>query len=76
MSRYTAKRENGIEIAYGHDHATGFFFQIFDDSSEDGLVLDECSMFTKMSNAKMIGLMKEHNLPEDHIAHVVMDLPF
>ena len=79
MSRYTKKLDNGKEVAYGFDHATGYFFQVFDvpdDDGEDHLLIDECSMLTNMSNGKMLELMNIYELPESHIESVAMDLSF
>ena len=79
MSRYSKTLDNGKEIAYGWDHVTGYFFQVFDvleDHDEDEhLLINECSTFTKMSNGKMLELMSVYNLPESHIERVAMDLP-
>lgn len=78
MSRYKKELDNGKIIAYGHDHATGYFFQVFDavdKDEEDYLLIDECSTFTKMSNGKMVELMDAYGLPESHIEQVAMDLP-
>jgi|TARA_R110000772_G_scaffold165696_1_gene277393 hypothetical protein len=78
MSRYTKELDNGKVIAYGYDKATGYFFQVFDvsdENKEDNLLIDECSMFTNMSNGKMIELMNVYELPESHLELVAMDLP-
>ncbi len=78
MSRYTKQLENGKEVAYGFDHAFGYFFQVFDVPDDDGeeiLLVDECSTLTKMSSGKMLHLMDIHKLPESHIEMVAMDLP-
>ena len=78
MSRYSKKLENGKIVAYGYDHITGYFFQVFDrvgSVEEDYLDIDECSTFTKMSNSRMIELMEMYNSPETHIEQVVRDLP-
>lgn len=80
MSRYTKQSEDtNYTIAYGYDHATGYFFQVFDNNVKDDgddLVLDECSMFTKMSNGYMIELMQKYNVDENHIGRVILDLDF
>ena len=78
MARYSKKLDNGKTVAYGYDHVTGYFLQVFDvvdKDEEDYLLLDECSTFTKMSNGKMIELMDVYKLPESHIEDVAMDLP-
>lgn len=79
MSRYSKKLDSGKEVVYGWDHATGYFFQVFDVPDEDVeddeyLLINECSMFTSMSNGKMIELMTVYGLPESHIERVAMDL--
>ena len=78
MSRHVINKEDGKDIAYGHDHAMGYFFQVFDGVDEDGednLVVNEDSMFTGMSNGRMLELMEEHKVNENHIAIVALDLP-
>ena len=78
LARYSKTLDNGKTVAYGYDHVTGYFLQVFDVVDKDGedyLLLDECSTFTKMSNGKMIELMDVYKLPESHIEDVAMDLP-
>jgi hypothetical protein len=79
MSRHFKKIDDQVQIAYGHDHATGYFFQLFDQNNgkeeEDYLVLDECSTFTSMNKAKMVKLMQENKISIQHIQQVVLDLP-
>ena len=78
MSRYTKELDNGKVIAYGFDNTTGYFFQVFDvpdENEEEYLLIDECSLLTKMSNGKMIELMDVYKLPNSHIERVAMDLP-
>ena len=81
MSRYTKQSEDGNHtIAYGYDHTSGYFFQVFDnnikDDEEDWPILDECSRFTKMSNGKMLEYMEKYKVNEDHIIKVTLDLTF
>ena len=79
MSRYVKNLGPGKDIAYGHDHATGYFFQLFDGVDEDGndkLSIDECSLFTKMSKGRMIELMIQYTCPEEQIDLVLLDLEF
>ena len=81
MSRYNKflKRGSTDSVAYGFDNATGYFFQVFEGVDEHGLeilTVDECSLFTKMSNARMIELMTEYDADQDHIDLVSVDLPF
>ena len=80
MSRHVILQEDGSTVAYGHDHATGYFFQVFapesDDEQEEKLLIDEDSMFTSMSNGKMLQLMQKYNVPEPHCLAVSLDLKF
>jgi hypothetical protein len=78
MSRFTKDLEEERYVAYGFDHATGYFIQVFEAPDEDGedvLSVDECSMFSKLTKGKMVDLMQEHELPQEHIDQVLMDLP-
>ena len=79
MSRYTKILPDGKEIAYGHDHTCGYFFQVFAEE-QDGIVetllVDECSTFSKMSKNKMLELLQEYQLPVKHQELVAFDLPF
>lgn len=80
MSRYTKQlEEKDYTIAYGFDHASGYFFQVFDNNPEDeddDIILNECSIFTGMSNGDMIDLMTKYKVDDNHIAQVMLDLPF
>lgn len=81
MSRHIKKlEEKNQTIAYGFDNIFGYFFQIFDDNpdveEEKRMILDECSTFTGMSNGKMLELMLEHEVDENHSAAVALDLTF
>jgi hypothetical protein len=78
MSRYTKQLEDGRSVAYGYDHAIGYFIDVFGIPDEEGIsesLVEESSMFTNMSNGKMIELMDLFALPESHIEQVAMDLP-
>jgi hypothetical protein len=78
MSRYTKQLEDGRSVAYGYDRALGYFIDVFGIPDEQGVsesLIEESSMFTHMSNGKMIELMDLFALPESHIEQVAMDLP-
>ena len=77
MSRYTKEISRQYSIAYGFDHASGYFFQKFDElAEEEELVINECSAFSGLTNGGMIELMEEYGVNKDHIFKVVCDLPF
>ena len=78
MSRYTKDLKDGRYLAYGFDHALGYFFDLFGIPDEKGSaehLIEETSLFTKMSNGKMLELMDTFDLPESHIEMVSMDKP-
>jgi hypothetical protein len=78
MSRYTQKLENGKSVAYGFDNALGYFIDVFSVPDSEGkheLLIDESSVLTGMSNGKMMELMAEYEVPQEHIDKVGLDLP-
>ena len=77
MSRYSKLLKNGKEIAWGFDHALGYFFQVFDVPDEDGedVLLVDRSSWQGMSNGEMLELCDTYGVPESHIEAVAMDLP-
>ena len=82
MSRYVKDINEHKSIAYGFDHAIGYFFQIYDDRLEEtepesnGLELDLSSRLTRMSNGKMLELMEQYDVEYKHIMAVAADLAF
>jgi hypothetical protein len=81
MSRYFKQiEEKNLSVAYGFDRAMGYFFQVFDenklDDDEERLIIDEDSLLTGMSNGRMLELMVEYDVNEDHRLAVTLDLPF
>lgn len=81
MSRYeyTLKEpKNGITcIAYGWDHATGYFFQAFD-ATDDDPKIDLDSMFHNLSGPKLAQQLDEFDvpIPAMHRASMLLDLSF
>ena len=80
MSRYVKDIEDGrLTVAYGFDHVTGYFFQVFDNHAERGedlLIIDQDSYMTGMSNGDMLSLMEEYGADSVHKSKVALDLPF
>lgn len=78
MSRHVIEKSDQA-IAYGFDHAEGYFFQLMEIDPKtneiEQFIIDESSLMTKMSNGKMLELMTKYNLPYSHIQRVAMDLP-
>ena len=77
MSRYTKTLENGKTITYGFNPTLGYFLDVIGISNKGKakILIEESSLHTKMSNAKMIELMTIYELPESQIDSVVMNLP-
>ena len=81
MSRYkvTATIPSGetAEAAYGYDHATGYFIQVFDPKDEDNLLVDEDSMFTGLGNYKLLALLDHYHItiPLSHTDKISGDWP-
>jgi hypothetical protein len=79
MSRYIKKIDEDRELIYGHDHALGFFYEIWDfskgEEDHECLMEDKSSMFG-LSRGGMIEKMEEHGVRKDHIQMVALDLPF
>lgn len=74
MSRHVEE----LIVAYGFDNTEGYYFQLYKINPDDEVeqfIIDESSLLTKMSNARMLELMKKYKLPESHIQKVAMDLP-
>ena len=74
MSRHVEE----LIVAYGFDNTEGYYFQLYKINSDDEVeqfIIDESSLLTKMSNARMVELMEKYKLPKSHIEKVVMDLP-
>ena len=81
MSRYVKKVNDKVTIAYGWDHAIGYFFQKFNDDlisdeNEEGIEIDEDSLFHKLSNSKFVEYLMKYECKQEHINAVLMDLEF
>ena len=74
ISRYTLSLPDR-EIAYGFDHAVGYFFQEFDAAGET--TVDECSLFDGLTHGPLLERLDGiEGVPEEHIHLIVLDLPF
>ncbi len=69
--------ESRDEDAYGYDHATGYFIQVFDPEDEDNLLVDEDSMFTCLNNGRLLTLLEKNHIviPQIHLNKITLDLP-
>ena len=78
MSRYTKEIDKRTTLAYGFDDVFGYFFDVIwiDRRGREVTRLEESSLLTNLSNGMMIELMKEYELPEEHIDAVTLEIPF
>ena len=73
MSRYII-RSGSKKVAYGFDHAVGYFYQEFNADGE--CVVDRDSLFSGLSNSEFAELLKKNGAKSQHIHCAVLDLPF
>ena len=87
MSRHIIQLADNKEMAYGHDHAMGYFFDIFDNSKDidnehEAHVAGADSLFgfkdtnKSFGNGDMMEVLKANGAPEAHINAVALDLTF
>ena len=60
-----------IDSVYFFDHIK----EPEDKEEEDIFLIEESSMFTSLTNGKMLELMTKFNCPKDHAQYVALDLP-
>ena len=80
MSRYTvAQPITGAEVAYGSDHALGYFVEVFVDG-EDAPVISECSLFDGLTHGKFLERLEQlaviHLVPSGHQRAISLDMRF
>ena len=73
MSRFH-QYKNNEEVAFGFDHALGYFFDVFNEDDEP--IIEESSLITKMNHGRMLELMVKYNVgSEEQRQKVALDLP-
>jgi len=80
MSRYVIQLEGNREFVYGHDHALGYFYELWDnnlsDEDHECIVENKSYLFSKLSSGEMIEKMSMYNAKKEHIFLMAMDLEF
>ena len=70
---------NSVSVAYGFDHACGYFIQAVDPNDPDKLVYNEDSMFTGLTGGGMLDAFEEmgiyDRIPQHHKRAAALDLP-
>jgi hypothetical protein len=78
MSRYTIKRDNK-ELAYGFDHALGYFYDITDlnepEDSEAHLLESKSSLMNGLKRGQFADVLQHWGARETHIMAVALDQP-
>jgi hypothetical protein len=78
MSRFIKQHPTQkLELYYGLDHVTGWFYTVFDLEAEDednDVVEDKSTMFDALSNGELVEKLQEFEADEFHILRIAMDL--
>lgn len=74
MSRYTATANDGKHVAYGYDHALGYFIQVYDPCLEEP-ILDQDSVFGGLTGAKLAMKLRDLGITSKHESYMLLDLP-
>ena len=77
MSRYTKTLPDNSTLVYGHDHALGYFYEIWEDFKDEDArpQKDRCSMFG-MKQDEFAEVLIESKVNKNHIQKLALDLPF
>lgn len=78
MSRFTEISDEGKDIAYGFDHALGYWFDVYEEDEHGEVIhhVEESTALTGMNNGKMLKLMEAYNIRnEAHFELVAADMP-
>jgi hypothetical protein len=78
MSRFIKQHPTKpLEIYYGLDHATGWFYTVFDLEAEDednDVVEDKSSLFDGLGQVELAKKLQEFDANEFHIQRILLDL--
>jgi hypothetical protein len=72
MSRFTCRHEDGWTVAYGLDHALGWFYQEFD--AYDNCITDEDTFSTGLGRGRLLELLEQTDALESHKSAIALDL--
>jgi hypothetical protein len=74
MSRFSKKLDNETFI-YGHDHALGYFYEIWKPENEDSPVVEKSTLFEKLTQKEFISQLEKFNASGLHILKAKLHLP-
>ena len=77
MSRHIKQLTNGHIVAYGYDHALGYFIDEYqraqNSEEEDHFLLEESTKLTGMTDEQMVEYMQKYDLPQVDINRVLQN---
>lgn len=78
MSQYRTTDKQGQRVLYGFDHALGYWMDFYAQHEPDMPIREESSLFTSMSNGRMLTIIEEEgvSVPKDHLNLIGLDLQF
>jgi hypothetical protein len=76
MSRYTKKLDSGQTIAYGWDHALGYFYDVWENygTKEEKCIKQRCSLFGMPKN-ELADAISEIKANPNFMQALALDLP-
>ena len=78
MSRHVIEIYEEVYLAYGIDHALGYWYDITDEAIEDvdnQIIEEESTVLTNISNSDFAAKLKSFGVSEDVITNIHLDLP-
>lgn len=73
MSRLTATKANGRVVAFGLDHAVGWFYQEYISMREEPVV-DLDSLFTGLGRGRLLELLEDTDATTEQKSRIALDL--
>jgi hypothetical protein len=72
MSRIAVTKANGNQVAFGLDHAIGWFYQEYDADGE--MVNDTDTMFGGLSRGTLLELLEDTDATDEQKFAIALDL--
>jgi hypothetical protein len=77
MSRYIKKIDEHVEVAYGFDHAFGYFYDVYDNRKpEKDEIIESGSSLYGMNNLVIAEKLMGLGVDKKHTDCIFLDLPF
>lgn len=83
MSRYTftSKHNRRHEVSFGHDHALGYFYDVYDNENEK-MLEEKCDRFNGLTGLQLLDAVTHHASEvtimryANQFSQMKMDCPF